>query len=264
MQVKFLIVAISYFTKWIEADPVAAITGERVKKLYWRIVCHFGIPRVFVSDNDTQFASKVVAQFCQGLHIQQVFASVEHPQTNGLAEAANKVILMGLKKRLEAAKGRWVEELPQVLWSYHTTPHSTTNETLFKLVHGTDVVIPVEVGEPNIHTEAFATDVNAADLRVNLDLLDEMREMAHLKEVAGKQHAARRYNTKVVPRSMKVGDLVLKRAMKLPTDGKLGPNWDGPYRICTVVGKGSYQLKELSGRPVPRNWNVVNLRFYYS
>lgn len=171
---------------------------------------------------------------------------------------------MGLKKRLEAAKGRWTEELPQVLWSYHTTPHSTTNETPFKLVYGTDAVIPVEIGEPNIRTETFAANVNTADLRINLDLLDEIREMAHLKEVACKQRAACKYNTKVVHLAVKVGDLVLRRSIKSPTDGKLGPNWDGPYRILAEVRKGGYRLEELSGRSVPRTWNAANLRFYYS
>ncbi|RDY11323.1 hypothetical protein CR513_04034, partial [Mucuna pruriens] len=62
-----------------------------------------------------------MAEFCKELGIKQIFTSVEHPQTNRQAEAANKVILMGLRRRLEEAKDRWAEELPQVLWSYHTT-----------------------------------------------------------------------------------------------------------------------------------------------
>lgn len=243
---------------------MAAISADRVKKFYWKIVCRFGIPRSIVSDNGTQFASKAVEDFCRGLNIQQIFSSVEHPQTNGQAEAANKVVLMGLRKRLDTAKGRWVEQLPQVLWSYHTTPHSTTGETPFKLVYGTDAVIPVEIGEPIIRTEVFTSDLNNEALRINLDLLEEAREMAHLKEVTCKQRAARKYNTKVVPRAMKEGDLVLKRALKDPIAGKLGPNWEGPYRVKKEVGNGSYRLEELSGREVPRTWNAANLRFYFS
>lgn len=172
--------------------------------------------------------------------------------------------MMGLKKRMDAAKGRWTEELPHVLWLYHTNPHSATNETPSKLVYGTNAVIPVGIGEPNIRTEMFSDNVNAADLRVNLDLLEELWEIAHLKEVACKQRAARNYNTKVVLRRMKEGDLVLKRVMKSPTNGKLGPNWEGPYRIRTDIGKGSYRLEELNGRQVPRSWNAANLRFYFS
>lgn len=108
-----------------------------------------------VSDNGTQFVSRTMEEFCKGLNIQQIFSLVEHPHTNGLAEAANKVVSIGLKKRLDNAKGRWSEEVAQVLWSYHTTPHLTTQETPFKLVYGSDAVIPVEIGELTIRTEGL-------------------------------------------------------------------------------------------------------------
>ncbi|RDX96547.1 Gypsy retrotransposon integrase-like protein 1, partial [Mucuna pruriens] len=111
-QLKFLIVAVDYFTKWVEAELVATISAERIKRFLWKkIVCRFGIPAEVVSDNGTQFASKVTAEFCEGLKIKQLFTSVEHPQSNGQAEAANKVVLRGIRKRLEEAKGRWADEL---------------------------------------------------------------------------------------------------------------------------------------------------------
>ncbi|RDX85668.1 Retrovirus-related Pol polyprotein from transposon opus, partial [Mucuna pruriens] len=187
-QVKFLIVAVDYFTKWIEAEPVATITAERVKRFYWKkIVCRFGIPAEIVFDNGTQFASKATAEFCQGLKIKQ---------SNGQAEAANKVILRGLRKRLEEAKGRWAEELHQVLWSYHTTTHSSTNETPFHLTFGTEAMIPVEIGEPSPRTTLFEPSRNEEELRANLDLIQEVREIAHVKEYAVIARAARRYNQK--------------------------------------------------------------------
>ena len=74
-----------------------------------------------------------------------MFASVEHPQTNGQVESANRVLLRGLKRRLEKAKGTWAEEVPIIVWAYHTTPKSTTRETPFTLVYGLDAMIPVEI-----------------------------------------------------------------------------------------------------------------------
>ncbi|MCH81511.1 RNA-directed DNA polymerase (Reverse transcriptase) [Trifolium medium] len=104
-QVKFLIVAINYFTKWIEAEPVATIGTEKVKNFYWkRIMCRYGIPKNIVSDNGKQFTSELVIEFCEQHRIQNTFVSVEHPQANGQAESANKVILMGIKKRLDKEK----------------------------------------------------------------------------------------------------------------------------------------------------------------
>ncbi|XP_016164461.1 uncharacterized protein LOC107606980 [Arachis ipaensis] len=78
-----------------------------------------------------QFADQKFTSFLQNLKIKQHFSSVEHPQTNGLAEAANKVILHDLRKKLDEAKGLWVELIPEIIWGYNTTVHSTTKETPF-------------------------------------------------------------------------------------------------------------------------------------
>ncbi|XP_057733107.1 uncharacterized protein LOC130948405 [Arachis stenosperma] len=122
-QVKYLIVAIDYYTKWVEAEPLASISAANCQKFMWKqVVTRFGIPETVISDNGTQFTDKKFKGFLEGLGIKQRFSSVEHPQTNGQVEAANKVILKGLKKRLEGKKGSWAEEIAPVLWSYRTTP----------------------------------------------------------------------------------------------------------------------------------------------
>ncbi|XP_020239391.1 uncharacterized protein LOC109818355 [Cajanus cajan] len=94
----------------------------------------------------TKFVDQKFNKFLQDLGIKHRFTSVEHPQSNGQAEAANKVILSELKKRLGTAKGTWAEELLEVLWAYRCTPQSTTQETPFRLTYGVDAMIPVEVG----------------------------------------------------------------------------------------------------------------------
>ncbi|XP_015967232.1 uncharacterized protein LOC107490950 [Arachis duranensis] len=130
-QLRYLIVAIDYYTKWIEAEPLASITATQCRKFVWRqIITRFGIPEVVISDNGTQFADKKFREFLEGLHISHRFSSVEHPQTNGQVESANKIIVKGLKKRLDEAKGLWADELGSVLWSYRTTPQTTTGKRL--------------------------------------------------------------------------------------------------------------------------------------
>ena len=94
------------------------------------------------------------------LKIKQQFTSVEHPQANGQAEAANKVILAGLKRRLQEAKGAWAEELPQVLWAYRTTPHSTTGESPFRLAYGMEAMIPIEINEGSPRVIFYNEEVN--------------------------------------------------------------------------------------------------------
>ena len=75
-----------------------------------------------VSDNGTQFARQQLGKLCTKLGIKQVFASVEHPQMNGQVESANRVLLKGLNRKLEKAKGTWAEEVPRIVWAYHNTP----------------------------------------------------------------------------------------------------------------------------------------------
>ncbi|XP_016168883.1 uncharacterized protein K02A2.6-like [Arachis ipaensis] len=149
----------------------------------WRqVITRFGIPKIIISDNGTQFTDKKFVEFLTGLGIKQKFSSVEHPQTNGQVESANKVILLGLKKRLDSKKGAWADELASVLWSYRTTEQSSTGKTSFRLTYGVDAVIPVEIGEPS--PRLLLTGVEEA---VEKDLVDEAKEMAHLSEVALKQ-----------------------------------------------------------------------------
>jgi hypothetical protein len=155
-QVKFLLVAVDYFTKWIEAEPMATISAEKVKKIYWqKLICRFGIPKYIVSDNGTQFTSEAVIKFCEEKGIRNTFVSVEHPQANGQAEAANKVILKAIKRKLITRNRNWAEPLPEILWSYHTTVQTSTGETPFKIVYGTDAMIPVEINPPSRRRETI-------------------------------------------------------------------------------------------------------------
>nr|GEW08257.1 hypothetical protein [Tanacetum cinerariifolium]GEW09776.1 hypothetical protein [Tanacetum cinerariifolium] len=103
-KVKLLIVAIDYFTKWIEAKPVVTITGNQIKKFVWdNIVCRFGLSREIISDRK-QFRDDPFKDWCEKLCIRQHFASVKHPQTNGLTERSNRSLGEGIKARLDARR----------------------------------------------------------------------------------------------------------------------------------------------------------------
>ena len=131
---KYLLVGTDYFTKWVEAEPLANIRDVDVKKFIWKnIVTQFGTPQTLVSDNDLQFDSNAFREYCSELGIKNRYSTPAYPQGNGQAEAVNKVIVDGLKKRLDDAKGKWVEELPHVLWTYQTTPRRSTGETPFSM-----------------------------------------------------------------------------------------------------------------------------------
>ena len=113
---RWFLVGTDYFTKWVEAEPLSNIRDIDAKKFVWKnIVIRFVIPRTLISDNGLQFDSKAFKQYCCELGIRNIYSTPAYLQGNGQAEAVNKVIINGLKKRLDEAKGRWVEELPHVL-----------------------------------------------------------------------------------------------------------------------------------------------------
>ena len=113
---RYLLVGTDYFTKWVEAEPLANIRDVDAKRFIWKnIVTRFGVSHALISDNGLQFDSKTFRSYYSELRITNRYSTSAYPQVNGQAEAVNKVIVNGLKKRLDDAKGKWVEELPHVL-----------------------------------------------------------------------------------------------------------------------------------------------------
>jgi hypothetical protein len=91
---KYVIVAVEYFSKWIEAKPLATITLATVQKFFWQnIVCRFGVPKAVIVDNGTQFDAKTFKDLCDRISTKIHFATVRHPESNGLVEKANGIIM---------------------------------------------------------------------------------------------------------------------------------------------------------------------------
>ena len=115
---RYFLVSTDYFTKWVEAEPLTNIRDIDAKRFVWKnIVIRFGIPRTLISDNGLQFDSKAFRRYCCDLAITNRYSTLAYPQENGQVKAINKVVVSGLKKRSEGVKGRWVKELPHVLWT---------------------------------------------------------------------------------------------------------------------------------------------------
>ncbi|GKV46564.1 hypothetical protein SLEP1_g53537 [Rubroshorea leprosula] len=221
----YLVVAVDYFTKWIEAKPLSTTTEKKIEEfLFNSIVCRFGIPKRIIADNGPQFRATALRSFCNDYGIELALTSVYTSQSNGQAESANKIVLRGLKMRVLAVHSNWIDKLNKVLWSCCTTSSSATGETPFSLAYGAEAVIPVEVGLPSDRANRHNDHHNKQLLRENLDLVEE------------------------------VGDLVLRKVgltNAYSHMGKLAPNWEGPYMVICIKRPGCYQLTDLQGRPLP-------------
>ncbi|VFR02436.1 unnamed protein product, partial [Cuscuta campestris] len=180
--VRYVIVAIDYFPKWVEAAPLASITRAQCQKfLAKQVICRFGIPEHIITDNGTQFESKPFNAFLESWGIKHSYASVGYPQTNGQVENANRTIVDGLKRKLEACGGEWAEELPYILWTYRTTPRRATGETPFALCYGFEARAPAEISIATHREEVFDPERNEEALAAELHLVHERREAAFIR-----------------------------------------------------------------------------------
>ncbi|PNX68129.1 hypothetical protein L195_g055999, partial [Trifolium pratense] len=126
-------------------------------------------------------------------------------------------------------------------------------------------VIPVETGASSFRTEIpLEGEDNHETLREELDLLEELRDGAALREATLKQKIAKRHDKKVIKREFDVGTLVLRRNQKDSHEGKLAANWEGPYRVRAKTENDAYYLEDLHSKELPRPWNAEKLKQYYS
>ena len=131
--------------------------------------------------NGKQFDNSAFSDFCSELGIKNHYLLPAHPQANGQVEVTNRSLLKIIKTQLEGAKGIRPDELPSVLWAYHTTARTPTGETPFQLAYVTDVVIPAKVGLTSYRVENYSEDKNEDNeeaLRLQLNLVDKVRATA--------------------------------------------------------------------------------------
>ncbi|GJY44709.1 ribonuclease H-like domain-containing protein [Tanacetum coccineum] len=176
----------------------------------------FGLPRIIVTDNGTNLANDPFKSCCKKLNIQQINTVIAHPHANGLVEQANRSLMEGIKMK-----------------------------TSYSLTFRSEAIIPTEIGMPT-HRIMMVKDGNGneEEMRLNLDLLQERREAATIREAIYKMKMEHYYNKRVRPKSFKVGDYVYRRnkASHVENLGKLGVKWEVPYSVIEAYQNASYKL----------------------
>ncbi|KAJ8616751.1 hypothetical protein MRB53_036123 [Persea americana] len=144
-----------------------------------------------------------------------------------------------------------------------TTPRRSISATPFSLAYGMEAVIPLEVGLPTLRLELYDQGLNDLNVARELDFAEERKETAAIRLAAYQQQLARGYNQKVRARRFAVGELVLKKTLpgdRNPNEGKLAPNWQGPYKVLSTAGRAAYRLKDMEGKELSRPWNTMHLK----
>jgi hypothetical protein len=223
---RYVVVAVEYFSKWIEAKPLATITSVTFQKFFWQnIVCRFGVQKAITVDNGTQFDAEAFKEFCDQIDTKIHFASVRHLESNGLVERANGIIMTGIMKLIfNQPRGKWPEELIEVVWSHNTTVSKSTGFTPFKLLFGDEAITPEEAKTRSIRTTASTED--EANYHVTKDTIEGVRlkVVENINKYQAKTIKWR--DRKVRLKNIKPGHLVLQRVANPDIVGKLQLKWE--------------------------------------
>ncbi|GAU49442.1 hypothetical protein TSUD_407340 [Trifolium subterraneum] len=209
---RFILVAIDYFTKWVEAASYANVTH-----------------------NGTNLNNKMMKDLCDEFKIEHHNSSPYRPQMNGAVEAANKNIKKIVQKMVVTYKD-WHEMLPFALHGYRTSVRTSTGATPFSLVYGMEAVLPVKVEIPSMRV-LMETELAEAEWCQNrydqLNLIEEKRMAALCHGQLYQRRMKQAFDRKVRPREFCEGDLVLKKILSFQPDsrGKWTPNYEGPYFV---------------------------------
>jgi hypothetical protein len=259
---EYLVIAREDLSGWPEARALVNATSEAVARFLWEdVVCRHGCFGRLVIDGGPENKAHV-AEFVRRYGIRRVQVSAYHPQGNGMIERGHRPITEALARMTKGGSKGWVKALPAVLLADRTTIHGPTGETPFFMLYGREAILPIELRYPtwrvldweNVKTREDLIAVRARQLELRDEDVEEVMLRKRRKRMEGKEAFDNLRRVRTHP--INVGDVVLrhdaKKELDRSTKRKLSYKWLGPYRVRSAVKeKGTYELEEFDGTPVP-------------
>jgi hypothetical protein len=215
----------------------------------------------------SNFTSQSFWDYYENSCIDVKYVSVSHPRANGQVERINGLIIDGLKKWIldETSKkgGKWLTELPLVVWGLRTQPSKATGQTPFFLVYGFEAILPEDIMWKSPQLEMYDQVAVDRTRQLELDSLNEIRCNALLRSTRYLQSMRCYHDRNIQERSFNVGDMVLHCIQDETGLHKLNSRWEGPFIVSKVTRPGSYQLVYQDGQEVPNSWNIEHLRKFF-
>ncbi|MCO5580816.1 hypothetical protein L7F22_034688 [Adiantum nelumboides] len=252
---QYIIVAIDYLTKWVEAKATTKNDAKTTAQfLYENIFTRYGLPIEIVSDRGTHFINEVTEQLLDEFMVIHCKSAPYHPQANGQAESTNKILVTVLTKIVSESRTDWDQKLHLALWAYRVAYKTSIGMTPFDMVYGIQAILSLEFLIPTLRVakELEWTGHELSEQLEVLEKLDETRLRAVASIYAQKRNMKSFFDQHVINKEFATGDYVLMYTLKQHSK-KLQKRGNGPYVIHDISPSGAIKLATLEGEEMP-NW----------
>lgn len=266
--VRYVVVVIDQFTKWVELFACKIITTEIIADILVKLISRFGCPRRLLTDRGSQFNSQLLRDLCYRLGVHKVFTSAYRPQADGIAEAFMKVLGRQLAILTNGSPKSWSTYLEQIAFAYRTTPHPSTGETPFYLMYGYDAQMPDFHLLDGLDNEMFL-ESSQKEVRERLRILRKTRKDVMEKLILlYEKNLDKNCHDDFAKVEYEIGQLILIKTTpieeKAALSRKLVQKWSGPYRVKKVMtNELTYEVESLESGLI-KTVHVGNTRPFLS
>ena len=255
---KYILVLCDYATRYPEAVPLRSIDAEHVAEELIKIFARVGVPEEILTDQGSNFMSKLLSELYGLLHIHSIRTSPYHPQTDGLVERFNKTLKSMLRKAVDTEGKNWDKLIPYLLFAYREVPQASTGFSPFELVYGRNVRGPLDVLREAWEGSQSTDESVVSYVIATQEKLKAMADLVQENVAKAQDRQKQWYDRRARMRQFEAGDPVL---VLLPTAAsKLLAQWQGPYQVVKRLGKVSYLVDMHDKRKRRRVFHVNMLK----
>ncbi|GJS70761.1 reverse transcriptase domain-containing protein [Tanacetum coccineum] len=191
---KYVLVAIDYVSKWVEAQAFPTNDAQNVVNFLKKLFPRFGIPKALISDRGTHFCNYQMERAMKRYGVIHQFSTAYHPQTNGQVENTNRAIKRIFKKTIRTNRKEWSHKLDEALWSFRTAFKTPLGTTSFRIIYGKACHLLVEL-EHKAYWAIKNCNIDLTKAGANrflqINELDEMRLDAYESSISYKERTKR-------------------------------------------------------------------------
>ncbi|GJZ80029.1 reverse transcriptase domain-containing protein [Tanacetum coccineum] len=142
---KYILVAVDYVSKWVEAEALPTNDARVVVKFLKKLFSSSGVSKALISDRGTHFCNSLLEKTLKKYGVTHRLATPYHPQTSGQTENTNRAIKRILERKVNGNRKEWVDKLDDALWAFKTTYKTPIGSTPFIIIYEKACHLPIEL-----------------------------------------------------------------------------------------------------------------------